>query len=65
MNFRYVGPVADSLATGRPLSFGDVVDLTTADVAHSHNQLLIDEGRLIALPKAQRVNHSTKNEDKS
>lgn len=62
MTYRYVGAVPDTLASGQPVSLGDKVDLSAQRSEDSHNQMLIDEGRLIALPKTQRVNHPIKDE---
>lgn len=45
--YRYVGEHADTLASGRPVGFGDLVKLTDAEVREPHNEMLIAEERLI------------------
>lgn len=45
MKFTYTGSLPDELASGRPLAFGDVVDLSSA--AQRANSRLIDEERLV------------------
>lgn len=50
--FKYVRLAPDELASGRPLAFGDYVDLTAREVAH--NRRLIEAGALIPAPRPRR-----------
>lgn len=58
MRFSYSRLTPGELATGRPLAFGDVVDLTRHE--QRANARLIDSGRLLPLP---RRNHKPTNQE--
>lgn len=50
---KYVRLAPDNLASGRPLAFGDHVDLTRREVAD--NRRLIETGALIPVPAPPRA----------
>lgn len=49
-SYKFTGPWPECLASGRPLAFGDVVDLGPED--EDANARLIDAGQLVPLPGA-------------
>lgn len=61
MRFKFTGPRPDELANGRPLAFGDVVELTAAERAA--NARLIDTERLAPLAPRRRRRPSTERTD--
>jgi hypothetical protein len=56
VRFTYTYRAPDELADGRPLAFGDVVDLTAKQQAP--NARLIDEGRLKPTPSSPDTKES-------
>lgn len=48
--FRYVRQHADTLASGRPVGYGDTFELSAEDQKDPHNSRLIDEGAALKLP---------------
>lgn len=54
MKFRFVGVSPDNLASGRPLVFGDVVELSARVQEEPHNDRLIENGALVALPSKSK-----------
>jgi hypothetical protein len=59
--YRYVGLTSETLASGRPVSLGDQVNLTDKEQKDSHNAWLIESGRLHHLkPNPSRTNRGSK-----
>lgn len=59
MLHRYVHTVPDCLASGKPLFFGDEVELAEREVKHPHNQFLLDENRLVVVQQEEPSPPST------
>jgi hypothetical protein len=53
--FQYAGPHPDTLASGRPIGSGDVVELSVEEAGDPHNKRLIDEGLLVAIGEQEDV----------
>lgn len=54
----YVGTVPGTLASGRPLSCGDRVRMSSADAAEYDNRRMIGEGLLLVVAGEQKTKRS-------
>ena len=52
--YTYVHPSAGFLESGRPLGFGDEVDLEDRELETPHNKRLVAEGRLLDAKKPKK-----------